>query len=155
MSAPTTSTSWMNGMSRFTLRRLLVRGVPLRARLALLLDAQLGAMLVADVPEPRPARGVLAAFHPAAHVQPAAAFAGACQPRGGLVRLRPLEQDALLLLDGYAPGMVAAEPAVARARSGVLASGRRTHAQHGGSAEATAPACRGAREHLFRAQRDC
>src|SRR5256885_327120 len=40
-------------------RGVLVRGVPLLARLALLLGRELLAVLVADVPEARSARGVL------------------------------------------------------------------------------------------------
>src|SRR3954463_13901817 len=58
MSVPTTSTSWTNGMSA-VLRRLVVRRLPLLARLALLFRGELRAVLVADVAEPRAARGVL------------------------------------------------------------------------------------------------
>src|SRR5262249_39236534 len=124
------------------------RGVPFRARLTLLFDRELGAVLVADVAEPRAARRILAAFDPAAHVEPPASAAGAGQPCSRLVRLRALGQDALLLLHGYAPGVLPAEPAVPGARSRVLATRRGTKPEAGG-AEPAAASGGGTREHLL------
>src|SRR5258705_3084576 len=135
------------------LSRLLVRGVPLRARLRLLVGGELGSMLGANVAEPRAARGVLATLHPATHVEPAASAAGAGDPRSRLVRLRALGQDALLLLHGYALCVVPAEPAVSRTGAWVLAAGRGTQAEAGG-AEPAATSRGGSREHLFGAQGD-
>src|SRR5438067_9922461 len=122
MSASSTSTSWTNGICP-SLRRLCVRGVPLLPRLALLLGRELLAVLVADVPEPRAARHVLAAFDAAVHVEPApsACAAGAGDACGLLVLLGALGEDPLLLADRNAPCMVAAEPAVAGTGAWVLA----------------------------------
>src|SRR4051794_16382282 len=151
MSVSTTSTSWTNGMSA-VLRRLVVRRLPLLAGLALLFRGELRAVLVADVAEPRAPRHVLAALDAAAHVQAAPAASGAREPGGALVRLRAFREDAFLFPDGNAARVVAAEPAVSRPRSLVLATRRGTHPDVDRAPATTAR--RGAREHLFRARGD-
>src|SRR6266446_7020031 len=134
-------------MDRRTLRRLLllVGGIPLRAGLALLLGGQL---------EAGTARRVLAAGDAAAHVQPpTSARGGPGDARRRLVGLRALEQDALLLFNGYAARVVPAEPAIAGAGSRILAARIGAHPDPDGAARA---ACGGgAGEHLFGAARNC
>src|SRR5262249_12826097 len=136
-----------------------VARVPALARLALLVGRELRAMQIADEPGARPARSIRAPLDAAAHVEaapgPRRLGRQAHDPLSGNGRGQlPLAgealvalQDALLGGGRQLPGVVAAEPAVARARARLAAAGHRAEAARP-AAVSFHPSARDARDRL-------